>query len=85
MHGQTSQNHRADWTRQEVKDLRQLAKQNTPTRVIGLKLARMPASIQNKATRNSARFCLTSLKSTIPTTFGRISDAVFRKDPPYLV
>ena len=29
-------NHGKDWTRQEVKALRQLVKENTPTRVIGL-------------------------------------------------
>jgi hypothetical protein len=37
-------NHGKDWTRQEVKALRQLAKENTPTRVIGIKLHRSEAS-----------------------------------------
>ena len=38
-----------EWTRPQVSHLRQLAKQNTPTRVIGLKLGRTPGAIQNKA------------------------------------
>jgi hypothetical protein len=32
------QNHGVAWTKQEMKALRQLARENTPTRVIGLKL-----------------------------------------------
>jgi hypothetical protein len=61
-------NHRAEWTRQEVKELRQLAKQNTPTRVIGLKLGRTPASIHNKATREGI-----SLKPINQSPYGRRS------------
>ncbi len=37
------------WTRQDVAELKTLAKQNTPTRVIGLKLGRTEAAIYNKA------------------------------------
>jgi hypothetical protein len=37
------------WTPQEVKELKSLARQNTPTRVIGLKLGRTPAAIYSKA------------------------------------
>ncbi len=37
------------WTAQEVKELKLLAKQNTPTRVIGVKLGRTPRAIQSKA------------------------------------
>jgi hypothetical protein len=37
------------WTRQEVKHLRELAKGNTPTRVIGLKLDRSEDAIRSKA------------------------------------
>jgi hypothetical protein len=44
-------NHVTAWTREEVKALRQLAKENTPTRVIGIKLGRSEASIQGKAHR----------------------------------
>jgi hypothetical protein len=38
------------WTPEEVKQLRALARSNTPTRVIGLKLGRTAASVQSKAT-----------------------------------
>jgi hypothetical protein len=37
------------WDPQQVRQLRDLAKKNTPTRVIGLKLGRSPEAIQNKA------------------------------------
>lgn len=35
-------NHRQPWTKDEVKELKQLAKENTPARVMGLKLGRPP-------------------------------------------
>jgi hypothetical protein len=44
-------NHGTAWTREEVKALRQLAKENASTRVIGIKLGRSEASIQGKAHR----------------------------------
>lgn len=37
------------WTRSEVSQLRTLARQNTPTRVIGLELGRTPAAVYNRA------------------------------------
>ena len=37
------------WKSGEVSQLRKLARQNTPTRVIGLKLGRTPESIYTKA------------------------------------
>jgi hypothetical protein len=37
------------WTPQDLAQLKQLAKGNTPTRVIGLKLGRTPAAVQTKA------------------------------------
>lgn len=37
------------WTTQEEKQLAQLAKQNAPTRVIGLKLGRPEAGVRAKA------------------------------------
>jgi hypothetical protein len=43
-------NHGKDWTRQEVQ-LRQLAKSNTPTRVVALNLGRSEGSIYGKAQR----------------------------------
>jgi hypothetical protein len=42
-------NHGKQWTPQEVKKLDTLADGNTPTRVIGLKLGRTPASVYTKA------------------------------------
>jgi hypothetical protein len=42
---------RQPWSEKEVKQLRQLAKGNTPTGVISLKLQRPPGSISSKAQR----------------------------------
>jgi hypothetical protein len=39
----------ARWTPKEEKQLKTLAKQNTPTRLMGFKLQRTEASIRNKA------------------------------------
>jgi hypothetical protein len=38
------------WSDEDVRELRRLARGNTPTGVIGLKLGRTPASVQSKAT-----------------------------------
>jgi len=45
----SERNTRQPWTDQEVRQLRQLAKGNTPTRVIGLKLGRTESAIYAKA------------------------------------
>ncbi len=45
----TPKNHGKDWTPADTKQLRQLARENTPTRVAGLKLGRTPAAVQGKA------------------------------------
>lgn len=37
------------WTEDDVDQLRQLAAENTPTRVIGLKLGRTEEAVQSKA------------------------------------
>ena len=37
------------WTQPEIKQLKELARGNTPTRVIGLKLGRTPAAVASKA------------------------------------
>jgi hypothetical protein len=37
------------WTGQDVRQLRELVGQNTPTRVIGLKLGRTPEAVTSKA------------------------------------
>jgi hypothetical protein len=41
-------NHGKDWTAKDVGALKQLAKGNTPTRVMGIKLGRTPESVQSK-------------------------------------
>jgi hypothetical protein len=38
-----------EWTAKEVQELRKLAKGDTPTPVIGLKLGRTPAAVYTKA------------------------------------
>jgi hypothetical protein len=45
----TPKNHGKPWTRDDVKQLKELARENTPTRVIGLKTGRTPESIYAKA------------------------------------
>jgi hypothetical protein len=42
-------NHRKPWTAPQVAQLEKLAKQNTPTRVIALKLDRTPDAVRAKA------------------------------------
>jgi len=41
------------WSSSAVSQLRRLASQNTPTRVIGLKLGRTPAAVYQKASEKS--------------------------------
>ncbi|MGV3518172.1 hypothetical protein [Luteitalea sp.] len=53
------------WTAQDVKQLRQLAKENTPTRVAALKLDRTPSAVQNKASAEGI-----SLKPTNQSPYG---------------
>jgi hypothetical protein len=47
----TDRNSGKPWTPADVKQLKQLAKENTPTRVAGLKLGRPPGAVQAKASR----------------------------------
>ncbi len=42
-------NHGKAWTPEDLKALKNLAKENTPTRVIGLKLGRSEDAVQSKA------------------------------------
>jgi hypothetical protein len=42
-------NHGKEWSGQEVRRLRELARENTPTRVIGIKLERTPGAVRQKA------------------------------------
>lgn len=45
----TPKNHGKTWTNQDMGQLKRLVKENTPTRVIGLKLGRTPDAIYAKA------------------------------------
>lgn len=53
------------WTPTEKQSLRELAKGNTPTRVIGLKLGRTPEAVRTQASKQS-----TSLKPTNQSPYG---------------
>ncbi len=54
------------WRPSEVKELKQLAKENTPTRVIGLKLGRTEGAVQSKASEEKI-----SLKPTNQSPYNR--------------
>jgi len=54
------------WTTTQVRQLRQLASQNTPTRVIGLKLGRTENAVRTKASEKGV-----SLKSRNQSSFYR--------------
>ena len=49
MSKKTPTNHGKAWSASDVREVKQLAKGNTPTRVIGLKLGRTEDSIRAKA------------------------------------
>jgi hypothetical protein len=54
------------WTPADVKELKQLVKENTPTRVIGLKLGRTPEAVYAKASAENV-----SLKPTNQSPYGK--------------
>lgn len=56
------------WTPGDQQSLRDLAKQNTPTRVIGLKIGRTPGAVQSQASKQG-----TSLKPTNQSPYNRRS------------
>jgi hypothetical protein len=58
-------NHRKSWSGSEIKQLKQLARGNTPTRVVALKLKRTPAAIAQKASIEGI-----SLKPTNQSPYG---------------
>lgn len=60
------QNHGKSWTPADNKALKQLAKQNTPTRVIALKMQRTPGSVQQQASQEDV-----SLKPTNQAPYNR--------------
>jgi len=53
------------WTGADRRELNRLAGQNTPTRVIGLKMGRTPAAVQSQASKQG-----TSLKPTNQRPYG---------------
>lgn len=53
------------WTPQDVQQLRTLANQNTPTRVISLKLGRTEGAVRNRASEEGI-----SLKPTNQSPYG---------------
>lgn len=59
-------NHRQSWTKVADQQLRQLASQNTPTRVIGIKTGRTPAAVQSRASEIGG-----SLKPTNQSPYNR--------------
>lgn len=61
----TPSNHGKSWSKQNVQQLKQLARGNTPTRVIGLKTGRTPAAVQAKASDEGI-----SLKPTNQSPYG---------------
>lgn len=58
-------NHGKPITSEVVKQVKELAKQNTPTRVIGLKVGRTEDSVQSIASKNNI-----SLKPTNQSPYG---------------
>lgn len=55
-----------NWSGKEVSELRQLAKGDTPTRIIGLKLGRTPGAVESKASQEGI-----SLKPTNQSPYNR--------------
>jgi hypothetical protein len=58
-------NHGKEWKPTDVKQLKELAKGNTPTRVMGIKLGRTPEAVQQKASQEGI-----SLKPTNQSPYG---------------
>lgn len=54
------------WTSNEVKEMRHLARENTPTRVIGLKLGRSEDAVRSRASEEGI-----SLKPTNQSPYNR--------------
>ena len=59
------ENHGKAWSPGEIKKLETLASQNTPTRVLGLKLGRTADAVQQKASNEGI-----SLKPTNQSPYG---------------
>jgi hypothetical protein len=54
------------WTPADVRELRRLARENTPTRVVGLELGRTPGAVAQKASAEEI-----SLRPTNQRPYGR--------------
>ncbi len=61
-----TRNSGTEWTRGEVKQLNRLASENTPTRVIGLKLGRTEGAVRTRASEEGI-----SLKPTNQSPYGK--------------
>lgn len=59
-------NHGKPWTPDQVRNLKELAQHNTPTRVLGLKLGRTPQAVASKASEIGL-----SLKPANQSPYGR--------------
>lgn len=59
-------NHGKGWTPKQEQQLRDLARQNTPTRVIGIKAGRTPDAVASKAAKEGI-----SLKPTNQSPYNR--------------
>lgn len=59
-------NHRKEWTRQDINDLQRLADQNTPTRAIAFKMNGTPDAVRSKASEEHI-----SLKPTNQSPYNR--------------
>jgi hypothetical protein len=57
--------HGQAWKPADDRQLKQLAKENTPTRVIGLKMGRTPDRVRNRASEKGV-----SLKPTTQSPYG---------------
>ena len=66
MMSKSTRNTGKPWTPAEVKSMQGLAKQNTPTRVIGLKLGRTEDAVYSKASEQAI-----SLKPTNQSPYNR--------------
>jgi len=62
----STKNNGKHWTPQDERELKVLAKSNTPTRVIGLKLGRTAGAVQSKASEKGV-----SLRPTNQSPYNR--------------
>jgi hypothetical protein len=62
----SNRNSGKNWTSSDVSQLRKLAKENTPTRVIGLKLGRTEDAVRSKASDEAV-----SLRPTNQSPYNR--------------